>query len=115
MGPMGRFEDQRPGDGRQQAGDCRGQQFAHLVFADLLVEAPAPQFLHQLARRRGPQIGRDKQILKRCQGRLVEAALDQDAGDALAQARGAALEAGGEPAEPADLRGHDGPVTIRLS
>ena len=74
--------------------------------ADLLVEAVAAQLLHELRGGGRSEIGGDQQILELGQRLLVEAALDEDAGDALAEARGGTLETGGEPAEPTALLGH---------
>ena len=76
---------ERPGNRRQDFGDVIGQAAAHLLGRDLLVELVAPQPRREAGRCCHAEVGGDEKLFQFLQCGIVQPALGEDAGDALAQ------------------------------
>src|SRR5690606_5768528 len=83
---------------------------AHLLRCHLIAETALGQAGDQLRRRRRAEIGGDQQLLEFLQRRVVEAALGEDAGDAVADPARRAGQPLAQPRQPAALRGLGGVV-----
>ena len=95
---------ERPCDRFERAGDFLGEDRLHRLRLDSLVVAAAADRLADAGRGGEAEIGLDEDVLERVERIGVELALGEDVGDAAAERRGGARQAGGELGQPAAAR-----------
>jgi hypothetical protein len=82
-----------PGDGLEDGGDLFGERGLHLLVRDFAAEAGAAEAFHDALAGGKAEVRRDERFFQLFQRFVVQAALAEEGGDAVRQARGGALEA----------------------